>query len=538
MLLSIGRVDAPHTSPRVDPTMVRTRARRVGPDIIEFVTDRNLLNLTLSPAQETLLRAAYGLRLTKEQRGLYQLCTGRSSYTVGHTFSEITVVAGARSGKDSRIAAPIVTFEAFFGGHEFRLHKGEKAVMALVAQDRDAAGVAFSYIKSYVLGSPLLRAEVLTEPLTNELQLTSGIRILTFPCSLKSLRAYSIPVAVLDELAFYRLEGGANSDAEIQASVRRGMINFTNTRLVKISTPWQKEGVLHSDFERAYGQDDLDLLVWQASTALMNPSIDEQRLARERRMDPKRFAREFQAVFQDDVESFIPNLLIEQAIEPGRTALPAESGRFYVAGLDASGGGDCAFTLSIATVDLDARPDLLECQVIGWEKSRTRQLDLEGVVKEASQILLGYGITHAYSDKFSAGWSRQAFARYGVTLIDAPAKAELYAELEPLITSGRVRLLDHPRQNRELGQLERRPKPGGKASIGPPRGGRDDYCNAMALAMVAAAQNADLPPIDTSPTQAELAQLRRVFNPDEVASAGEYFDDLDRVERFLAREDR
>jgi hypothetical protein len=394
--------------------------KKSGPSIIEFVTDRNLLNLTLSPAQEALLRAAYGLALNKEQRQIYRLCTGRADYHPGHSFSELTVVAGARSGKDSRIAAPIVCYEAFFGGHAERLAKGEKAVCALVAQDRDAAGVAFSYIKSYIMGSPYLRAEVAQEPLTNEIALTSGLRILTFPCSLKSLRAYSIPVAVLDELAFYRLEGGSNSDAEIQASVRRGMINFTNTRLVKISTPWQKEGVLHQDFERAYGVDDPDLLVWRASTALMNPSIDQARLARERRMDGKRFAREFEAIFQDDVETFIAPALIEQVIEPGSTALPAQSGRYYVAGLDASGGGDCAFTLAVVTIDLDTKPDLIECQVIGWEKSRHQQLDLEGVVSEASQILVAYGITGVYSDKFSAGWSKQAFARHGITLLDAP----------------------------------------------------------------------------------------------------------------------
>ena len=34
------------------------------PDIIEFVTDPQLLNLTLSEAQETLLRAIYGLPLS------------------------------------------------------------------------------------------------------------------------------------------------------------------------------------------------------------------------------------------------------------------------------------------------------------------------------------------------------------------------------------------------------------------------------------------------------------------------------------------
>ena len=33
---------------------------------------------------------------------------------------------------------------------------------------------------------------------------------------------------VLDELAFFRLEGAADSDVEIQASIRRGMLAFAS----------------------------------------------------------------------------------------------------------------------------------------------------------------------------------------------------------------------------------------------------------------------------------------------------------------------
>ena len=57
-------------------------------DIIEFVTDPQLLGLTLSPAQETLLRAIYGLPLTPEQRELWYLCTGRAAYPA-RPFSEV-----------------------------------------------------------------------------------------------------------------------------------------------------------------------------------------------------------------------------------------------------------------------------------------------------------------------------------------------------------------------------------------------------------------------------------------------------------------
>ena len=51
-----------------------------------------------------------------------------------------------------------------------------------------------------------------------------------------------MPVGIMDEVGFWRLEGSADCDAEIQTSIRRGMINFDRTKLIKISTPYMKVG--------------------------------------------------------------------------------------------------------------------------------------------------------------------------------------------------------------------------------------------------------------------------------------------------------
>ena len=45
---------------------------------------------------------------------------------------------------------------------------------------------------------------------------------------------------MMDEIGFWRLEGSADCDAEIQTSIRRGMINFDRTELIKISSPYMK----------------------------------------------------------------------------------------------------------------------------------------------------------------------------------------------------------------------------------------------------------------------------------------------------------
>jgi hypothetical protein len=133
---------------------------------------------------------------------------------------------------------------------------------------------------------------MVAEVLTSAITLTSGVTIESFLCTLRSLRGWTIPVGVLDELAFFRLEGQADSDVEIQASLRRGMLGFPRPAAVKISTPYMRSGVLWDDFRKGWGQDKPDLLVWRAATVLMNPSLRPASLERERRLDPDRFACE------------------------------------------------------------------------------------------------------------------------------------------------------------------------------------------------------------------------------------------------------
>lgn len=459
------------------------------PTIIEFVTDGQLLGLTLSPAQETLLRAVYGLPLSAEQLELFRECTGRERPGAGG-FGEITVVAGARSGKDSRIAAPLVCYEALFGGHEAHLAKGERAVVPLVAQDQRATGIAFGYIKEYLLRSPLLASQV-EEVLVAEISLRNRTSVYCFPSRQRSLRGWSIPAGVLDELAFFRLEGQADSDAEIQASVRRGMLAFPAPRLLKVSTPYMKSGVLHEDFKRAWGREDPDLLVWRASSALMNPTIRAERLERERRLDPDRFAREYEAEFAEDLEAFLPAAWVEAAVVRGRHELPPRTGVRYLAAVDPSGGGADAFTLAIVHAEgAGADRRLVQDVMRGWGRRGSQAPDLVGVVHEIAEVATRYGVRAVVGDRYAGEWVRQAFREAGVRYEDAAGdKAAAYLEAEPLFAQGRLALLDHPALARELKNLERRPRAGGRTLVDHPTGGHDDHadalCRAAALALKA-----------------------------------------------------
>ena len=447
--------------------------------IIDFLTDPQLLGLSVSEPQEALLRAIYGMPLSKSKHDIWRACTGRESYQ-RHGFSEATIIAGARAGKDSRIACPIASYEAALGGHDKHLTRGERAVIPLVAQDQRGTRIAFSYLKSHFTESPLLRSMLEDEPLANEIKLTNKVTIMTFPSTQSSLRGWSIPVGVMDEVGFWRLEGSADSDSEIQASIRRGMINFDRTKLIKISSPYMRSGVLYDDFKRHFGQDSPDVLVWRGSSALMNPALADSKLDEQRRLDPSRFAREYLAEFAEDLESFLPNAWIECAIFPNRHELGPQPGKRYAAGVDASGGGQDAFTLGIVHQEKDM---LVQDVCRGWRKTRTANVNLEGVVTEIAEILKRYGLREIHGDKYSANWVIEAFRRAGVIYRQLDHdKSFYYLEIEPWLAESRIELLDHPELARELQLLERRPRPGGKTIVDHPRGAHDDYANSLAIA--------------------------------------------------------
>jgi hypothetical protein len=196
----------------------------------------------------------------------------------------------------------------------------------------------------------------------------------------------------------------------------------------------------------------------------------------------------------------------------GRHALAPQLDRFwYVGAVDASGGsGKDAFTVSVAHFEgAGAETRIVQDYVHGYAKSRSGPVDLEGTVAEIARTLASYGITVALSDRYSADWSRQSFARNGITLEPAPDKASVYLEMEPLLAQGRLAILDHPQQTRELSLLERRNRPGGKPSIEAPRGTPEDHANALALAVYGALLAAQ-PTVDTSMSDEEYATLRRM----------------------------
>ena len=473
--------------------MIR-RTHSIG-DIIEFIRDPNLIKSDVSPYQETALRLLYGLPLSRKQQTIACKALDQD-HILRRAYAEATFICGRRSGKSERLAANVAVYEAAAGGHEAHLAPGERGLIALIAQDMRAARVLFRYIVAKLEDSPLL-SQLIQEVRREEIDLTTGLTISIFPCSFRAPRGFSIPVAILDEVGFFRVEG-VNVDKEVIDAIRPAQATFANSKLIKISSPYGKQGELYRDF--ATRNQRPDLLCFQATSLDMNPEIAASFLEAERARDPEYFEREYAAIFSDSITIAFSREAVEACVIQGNE-LPYRRELPYCAGVDPSGGGPDELALSICHREADK---VVQDVIRAWKSQRPRD-----VVAEAAQILKSYELPAVLGDRYSGEWVREAFRDHGIRYVVADRSAsDTFLELLPRLNQGALELLDEKQQVAQLIALERRTGRAGKDTLAHPAGGHDDRANALAHAARAAWR------VQTrSLTWGRDADLSRIYRP-------------------------
>lgn len=333
----------------------------------------------------------------------------------------------------------------------------------------------YRYILAKLEGSNYL-SQLLEDVRKEEIDLTNRLTISIFPCSFRATRGFSIPVAILDELAFFRVEG-VNVDKEVIDAIRPAQATFPHSRLIKISSPYAKQGALYRDFAQRHNRP--DLLCFKAASWEMNPAIPQEFLDSERERDPEYFDREYGAIFADNISSAFSREAVEACIVSGRLELPFRSEFTYFGAVDPSGGGADEFTLSICHREEERTvQDLIR----GWRSRRPAD-----VVAEAAGLLKDYQVFSIVGDRYSGEWVRQAFRDQGIEYeVAGQTASDSFLELLPLVNQGSIELLDDKRQTAQLVALERKRGKSGKDSLGHPPGSHDDRANALAHAVIAA----------------------------------------------------
>jgi hypothetical protein len=383
----------------------------------------------------------------------------------------MVAVVGRGGGKDSVATLIATSIAVNFDPRRSKLRPGEKAVVMLLAVDRDQAGVAFSYIRGYFEEVPAL-ARLVKHTGNDSIELHNRCVVEVHTNSYRSVRGRSLLCVICDEVAFWRSEDSASPDVETAGAVAPGLARIRGSMLILISTAHKRSGLLYQKWRDAYGRNDPDVLVVKGTTLQFNPTFDAKIIERQVASDPALYRAEYLSEWRDDLSTFISRDLLEAAVDVGVLVRPPVNGTRYHAFTDASGGAHDSFTLGIAHRDKDGSIalDLL------FEKRAP--LDPYQTTEEIVALLKTYHCAQVVGDAYGAKWVSEAFIKAGVTYRKSEIdRSAIYLNCLPLFTSGRARLPDSQRLISQFAGLERRTFPTGRDRVDHGRSGRDDASN-------------------------------------------------------------
>jgi hypothetical protein len=162
---------------------------------------------------------------------------------------ELVIGAGRRSGK--------TRFDALLGVHAAstdyrdRLAPGEWATVSCHCVDKRQARTWFAYCQGLIDASAMLTAEV--RNITAEaIEFNHRTRLEVHTASFRSIRGYSLALAIIDEAAYLRDLNSALPDLELYRALRPALATLQG-RLVVTSSLHRKTGLMWKKHREFYG---------------------------------------------------------------------------------------------------------------------------------------------------------------------------------------------------------------------------------------------------------------------------------------------
>jgi hypothetical protein len=386
------------------------------------------------------------------------------------------------------------------------LAPGERGEVLLLAQTADQAKRTLNFISGDLKASPSLR-KLVSETTADKIALRTGIDILVRAASYRSARGGTSVAVLCDEVASWRDEGSANPDTEILRAVRPSLLT-TKGPLICISSPYSTKGELYLAHSKYYGQDNPRILVAQAATHLMNPSVDVADIDQAYRDDPIAASAEFGAIFRAELDALVTPKAVAAVTPKGLFELPHKPGAHYYGFVDPAGGaGKNPMTLAIA--HKDGKVAVLDCV-----RAIRPPFSPAEAVTEFVGVLKSYGVYSVTGDNYGNEILQEQFRRQGVAYIKSErVRSEIYLEFLPLVNSGLCTLLDNHTMISQLLGLERRATSGGRDKIdhGKSKHAHDDLINVAAGALVLAAARRGLMNITPEMLQRSSQPMRYAY---------------------------
>lgn len=350
----------------------------------------------------------------------------------------------------------------------------------LIAPVTDQARNAFGFIRNYIQRSPELRQAIVAVR-KDEIELCNGVTIACWPCSYVSVRGFSVLAAICDEVAFWKQEEtAANPVEEVLDALRPAMATFPRHKLLKISTPFRRDGLLWREYQK---RSELSFPVWHLPSPEMNRTLNVEFLEKEKKRNLEKYRREYMAEFIDHLVTWIPSEILDPCIVRGRLEVPPIPGARYAAVIDpAFRHSDFAF----ANVHQTDEGQVVVDRIQKWSGTKKTPVPFERVCAQIATVLQEYGINRVYGDQYCASIIRQTFDSIGIQYEEHSfgqgTRTEIFGNLRHLLTQGKIELLDNPDLTGQLRSLEERKTKAGQIDVRPAGGRKDDVAIAVALA--------------------------------------------------------
>jgi hypothetical protein len=457
------------------------RRQDTGPSILDAIADPQMFrpwfkNVASWEAWFAFLAALFCLPMTDDQLQTYRECTGRTE-PPDEIAKEGWLVVGRRGGK-SLILAVIAIYLATFRSYTQYLQPGERGTIVIIAADRKQARTIFRYIGGFLKNIPML-ARLIEREAQEAFDLTNQVSIEIHTASFRSTRGYTVIAALLDEAAFWRSDDSTNPDTEILAALRPAMVTIPGAILLCASSPYSRRGILWNAHRKYFGKAG-NILVWQAATRRMNPSVSQEFIDEAYADDAASASAEYGAQFRTDIEALVSREVVEACVSLGVFERAPIRGIRYSAFCDPSGGSADSMCLAIGHEDRDTDGAILDLL-----RERKPPFSPEAVVSEFCDLLRQYRIAKVIGDRFGGEFVAELFKRNGIVYeASARPKSALYQDVLPLLNSKKADLLDNERLVNQFVGLERKTARGGRDSIDHAPGGHDDLCNVAAGVLV------------------------------------------------------
>jgi hypothetical protein len=254
---------------------------------------------------------------------------------------------------------------------------GEDFAITLVATSREQAGVALGFVKRFLMESPILAEQVVSET-ADSLSLAGGCLIEAVPCSARSSRGRANGVVILDEAAHMVDSLGNQSLPALLDALTPPLAQFgPRGLLLVISSPLGPFGPFFELEQQAASGLFEDMAALHLPTLEAMPELADE-AERERARNPRRYEREWLGEYTSDEESF-PIDAFDACIDPEYVPPYADPGRAIVLVLDGAVSHD-----SMALVGVDGDWNLIYARE--WRPPKAGTIDHRRVLTELLEL--------------------------------------------------------------------------------------------------------------------------------------------------------